>query len=306
MRIPKTLGLLGLAFIACIASAAQPSDDDVVANAFPPGLTLGKGVHGKWWTFATADLNHSGQPLLVALYTNGSRAALEVVSRSGSVLAGSQVNGMKGTTGEIELADLDHDGTPEILAHLYAGHGVNRPDTWVFAWRNGALTLVSPMQVVRGNAITLLGQTAAVDLAGDGTRQLLAFPGAVFDADGNDISGDTIVYSYSNGALQKASGTYVYADDFRRSTAKPEVSSGAFTSAVGVSTLHVVQNDTPVTSGRITLNGTEVVAADAFKAKAHAFTVPITLAAHNTLSVQLEGQPGASVLVMIETPRASQ
>jgi hypothetical protein len=295
-----------LAFVACIASGAQPPDDDVVAHAFPASLTVGKGVHGKWWTFAAADLNHSGQTLLVALYTNGSRAALEVVSRSGSVLATSQVNAMKGTRGEIELADLDHDGTTEILAHLYGGHGVNRPDTWVFAWRDGGLSLVSPMQVVRGNAITLLGQTAAVDLTGDGTRQLLAFPGAVFDADGNDVSGDTIVYSYSNGALQKASGSYVFADDFRRRTATPEVSSATFTSAGGVSTLHVIQSDTPVTSGRIVLNGTEVIAADAFKPKAHAFTVPITLAAHNTLSVQLEGQPGASVLVMIETPHASQ
>lgn len=305
MRTPKAFAPVLLAFIACIASGAQPSDDEVVANAFPPSLTVGKGVHGKWWTFAPTDLNHTGQAVLAALYTNGSRAALEVVSRSGNVLATSQVNAMKGTRGEIELVDLDHDGTPEILAHLYGGHGANRPDTWVFSWRNGALALVSPMQVVRGNEITLLGQTAAVDLSGDGTRQLVAFPGVVFDADGNDISGDTVVYSYSNGALQKATGSYVYADDFRRSTAKPEGSSDTFTSAPGVSTLHVIQSDTPVTSGRITLNGTEVVTSDAFKAKAHAFTAPVTLAAHNTLTVQLEGQPGASVLVMIETPHAS-
>ena len=306
MTIPRTVALLLLAVIAAAVSGDQPSDNQVVANAFPASLTSGKGVHEQWWTFAAADLNHSGQQLLVALYTNGSRAALEVMSRSGNVLATSQVKAMKGNRGEIELVDLDHDGTPEILVHLYGGHGANRPDTWVFAWRNSGLSLVSPMQTVRGNEITLLGQTAAVDLNGDGAKELIAFPGVVFDGDGNDVSGDTLVYSYSNGALQKAAASYAYAEEFHRRTAKPEASSDTFTATAGKSTLHVIQGDTPATSGHITLNGTEVAAPDSFKSNVHAFALPVTLATQNTLSVQLDGQPGASVLVMIETAATSQ
>jgi hypothetical protein len=306
LKIPRTAALLALAVIACVASGAQPSDDQVVANAFPASLTSGKGVHEQWWTFATVDLNHSGQPLLVALYTNGSRAALEVVSRSGNVLSTSQVKAMKGNRGEIELVDLDHDGTPEILAHLYGGHGANRPDTWVFAWRNSGLSLVSPMQTVRGNEITLLGQTAAVDLKGDGAKELLAFPGVVFDGDGNDVSGNTLVYSYSSGALQRADASYVYAEEFHRRAAKPEASSDTFKAMAGKAMLHIIQGDTPVTSGHITLNGTEVATPDSFKSNVHAFTLPVTVATQNTLSVQLDGQPGASVLVLIETPATSQ
>lgn len=298
--------LLFLAFIACAASGAQPSDEDIVANAFPDSLATGKGMHGRWWSFLPADLNHSGQPLLVALYTNGSRAALQVVSRSGNVLAASNVKALKGTRGELELIDLDHDGTPEILAHLYGGHGANHPDTWVFAWRDGALTLVSPMQIVRGNEITLLGQTAAADLSGNGTKQLLAFPGTLYDANGNQIPGETLVYVYSNGGMHQSDSKYVYADDFRRRTRKPETTSDAFGASAGASTLHVIQGDTPVTSGHITLNGVDVVTADQFKASVKTFAVPVTLGAQNTLSVQLEGEPGASVLVMIEAPSASR
>lgn len=301
----KTTLVLLLTVTLCTTVGAQVSDEQTVDNAFPASLLTGKGVHERFSTFAAADLNHTGETLLVSLYSSGTRALLQVVDHSGHVLAVSQVKALKGTRGELELVDLDHDGTPEIIVHLYGGHGANLPDTWVFAWRSSSLALASPIQTVQGNEITELGQTATIDLNGDGKQELLAFPGVTYDENGKRLPASTIVYAYSGGTLQRQPVESAFVHVFGRRTSKPGPATQAFASSPGATTLHVVNGETPATSVHVTLNGREVVSPNNLNEKIHSFAVPVSLASQNTLTVELEGKPGATIWITVDSP-ASQ
>lgn len=293
---------VAFAFILAACAHAQLSDPQIVNNAFPGSLLTGKGFHERFSTFVPADLNHSGETLLVSLYTNGTRARLQVVDRSGHVLAVSQVKALKGTRGELELVDLDHDGMPEIIVHLYSGHGANLPDSWVFARRNNSLALVSPMQTVQGNEITELGQTAAVDLNGDGKQELLAFPGVTYDENGKRLTPNTIVYAYSGGTLQRQPVESTFVHVFGRRTSKPGPATQTFASSPGATTLHVANGQTPATSVHVTLNEKEVVSPNNLNEKIRSFSAPVTLASQNTLTVELEGKPGATIWITVDGP----
>src|SRR5216684_683965 len=105
--------ILPLAFLLLSAPAwAQVSDDQLVDNAYPPELYASRDPEAPshFSTYVTADLNHNGQTLLVALYTNGTRAGISVLDRSGRVLSHPDLRFLKGFRGEIETIDLDGDG----------------------------------------------------------------------------------------------------------------------------------------------------------------------------------------------------
>jgi siroheme synthase (precorrin-2 oxidase/ferrochelatase) len=60
---------------------AQLSDRQIVKQAFPASLNDGDDL--QFSRFITVDLNRNGQPLLVAVYTNGAAGAIRVLNRSG-------------------------------------------------------------------------------------------------------------------------------------------------------------------------------------------------------------------------------
>src|ERR1700686_402681 len=108
--------ILTLVLVLSSAPAwAQVSDGQLVDNAYPPELHASRDPEApsRFSTFVTADLNHNGQTLLVALSTNGTRAGISVLDRSGRVLSHPDMPFVKGFRGELELIDLDGDGVPE-------------------------------------------------------------------------------------------------------------------------------------------------------------------------------------------------
>jgi len=294
-----------LLVLSGVAACAQVSDEVLVDAAYPADLFASRDPEApsRFSTFVAADLNHNGQMLLVALYTNGTKAGISVLDRSGHVLSHPDLPFLKGFRGELEAIDLDNDGVPEIIARLVAGHGYDIPDSWVFAWRNGALTLISPTATPHNLQVTLLSQVAAVDIDGSGKLSLLAFPGVHRDNNGKLVNdGDVEVYSFSNGKITPTTTSFSYAQQFYRRPSGPTKSAADFAATPGRKILRIINGiaaGNAVDSGRIALNGADVVRPADFKPKAHAIDVPVQLASQNHIDVELTGKPGSGIWVMV-------
>ena len=307
MRTKLLSSLIALA-LSGPAVFGQISDTQLVDNAYPPELEASRDPDSsRFSTFAAADLNRNGQTLLIALYTNGTQAAISVLDPGGRVLSHPDFRYLKGFRGELQLVDLDGDGVPEIIAQLTAGHGYGIPDSWVFAWRNGQLALISPTATASKLPVSLLSQIAAVDLDGSGKLSLLAFPGVQRDDNGNVVAnGDVAVYSLSNGQLTHMTTAFSYAQAFYRRTTGPTKAVKTFSSPAGARKLRIINgiapNGSAVDSARVTLNGTEVVHPANFKPKAHVIDVPVQLGLENRLEVELTGKPGSGIWVAIVAP----
>jgi hypothetical protein len=288
-----------------VAACAQVADDALVDAAYPADLFASRDPEApsRFSTFVAADLNRNGQLLLVALYTNGTRAGISVLDRSGHVLSHPDLPFLKGFRGELEAIDLDADGVPEIIARLVAGHGYEIPDSWVFAWRNGALTLISPTAAAHNLQLTPLSQVATVDMDGSGKLSLLAFPGVHRDDSGKLVNdGDVAVYAFSNGKISATTTTFSYAQAFYRRTSGPTKSVANFAATPGRKTLRIINGTgagNPVDSGRVTLNGVDVVRPADFKPKTHVIEVSVQLAPQNHIEADLTGKPGSGIWVMV-------
>jgi len=298
--------LIMLLLTCALPACGQLSDAQIVDNAFP-GELIDSGDSGtpyRFSTFEAADLNRAGEPLLVALYTNGTRAAISVITRGGSVLSHPDLRSLKGYKGELELLDLDGDGLPEIIARLYSGHGPVIPDTWIFAWRNKQLTLISPTQRVRALDITLLSQIAPVDLDGTGKLAILAFPGVRRDDDDNVVpDGDGVIYGLSNGRYTATLQHFVFAQAFFRRPGEPKAVVSTFKATPGDATLKIVNRAAvgglPVDSAQVLFNGTTVAGPSAFKPQTAVIAIPIHLGADNQLSVELRSKPGSGLWILV-------
>jgi hypothetical protein len=291
--------------LSSVAACAQVSDGQLVDNAYPADLFASRDpdAPSRFSTFVAADLNRNGQPLLVALYTNGTRAGISVLDRSGHVLSHPDLPFLKGFRGELEAIDLDGDGVPEIIARFVSGHGYGIPDSWVFAWRNGALTLISPTATAYNLRVTLLSQVAAVDMDGSGKLSLLAFPGVHRDDSGKLVDdGDVELYAFSNGQITATTTAFSYVKPFFRRTSGPTKSVANFAATPGRKTLRIINGANPgqaVDSGRVTLNGVDVVRPADFKPKAHVIDVPVQLKSQNHLDIELTGKPDSGIWVMV-------
>jgi hypothetical protein len=281
------------------------SDEQLVDNAYPADLFASRDPEApsRFSTFVAGDLNRNGQPLIVALYTNGTRAGISVLDRSGRVLSHPDMPFLKGFRGELELIDLDGDGAPEIIARLTSGHGYLIPDSWVFAWRNGQLSLISPTAAARKLRVSLLSQVAAVDLDGSGRLALLAFPGVHRDDSGRITpNGDILVYALTGGQLARTTSAFAYAQAFYRRTSGPAKTVSSFASAPGRKTLRIINGTSPggsVSSAHVTLNGVEVARPSDFNAKVRVINIPVQVESENRLQVELSGKPGAGIWLMV-------
>jgi hypothetical protein len=296
------VGIL-LAF-AC-GGTAQIAPQTLVDNAFPVELTTKDDSAPIRYTSFVED--HAGSRI-VALYSDGSAAMIQVLSATGEVLSRSSVDGLKGGSGTLELNDLDGDGQPEIIARLYNGHGLPIPDSWIFRIQPGTLALISPVgrRTPDSFQITLLSQIGTVDIDGDGKKEVIALPGVVKNGSGDlTADGDIVIYTLRNGSFAPVTDRYVFAELFTRSTRAPNGSTKAFSAKAGPATLLVVNGDSrpAVTSGHITLNGQELVGPADFKKAAGRISVPAKLLAQNALSVQLEGMPNSGIMVLVHTPQ---
>jgi len=281
---------------------AQVSPQTLADNAFPPELTTTDDSQPIRYSSVVEDRAASR---IFALYSNGSRAVLQALSQTGEVQARSNVAGMKGSSGEIELVDLDGDGQAEIVVRLFSGHGLQVPDTWIFRYQLQSLTLISPVQKPGSFEITLLSQIAALDIDGDGKKEVVAYPGLKKDTATGDLvpAGELIVYGLQTGSLRATATQTIFARHFVRSSKSPEAAGMSFQANPGLANVVIVNGgDRPaVTSGHVTLNGQEIATPSDFKKSTGRISSSVKLLRDNTLTVQLEGTPSSGIWVVINS-----
>jgi len=287
-----------LSAFVCLAARAQISDQQIVKDAFPADLT---GGGRQFSSFIAVDLNHKGQPLLVAAYTNSVVGAIRVLNRSGQVIAAPDVSGMRGFHASVQALDLDGDGTPEIIAEFTTGHSPDNPDTWVFRWTGNSLQLISPTCAAGGLTLTCLGHVSALDVDGSGHYALLDWPGLQLNNGSVSAVGDWTLYTLSNGAFHQSPQAFFFAREFKRGSGKPFASTRRISATPGATTLRVINGSGAAasTSGQVTLDGKDLLGPADFKRNQHVYDVPVTLTADNTLSVRLDGKPGSKITVLI-------
>lgn len=299
--------LLTLTFVALSGACAfaQVSDQQLVANNFPSALRSTETPNAREFsTFVVADLNHSGQLVIVALYSNGVGAQIRVLDRAGNVIASPVLAGLNGRRGALKLIDIDGDGTPEILVYLFAGVGLDLPDSWILRWTSGNLRLISP--VVEGDT-TALGRVGFVDLDGDGKLEVIAAP-ALHRADSGQTVPDGPWHVYhlqSDGTLALLPTTLAFSEEYERLRGTPDSITKTFPSTPGAATLRIVNGVRGIAadSGRVTLNGVEVVSPSEFKKNNRIITIPVQLAATNELVVTLGSKPDAAIRVLIDSAK---
>jgi hypothetical protein len=303
----KTSLLFVVAAFAATTLFAQASSP-AVDRAFPSDLDDGDAPH--YSRFITADLNHDGHPLIIALYTNLTRAAVRVLDDTGKVLSAPDLRGMKGFHGTVQAVDVDNDGTAEIIVQLTAGRSLNDEETWIFRWSDHALQLITPTCTAQEIAFTCLGQVTLLDWSGDGKLSILAWPAFHRDSTTNDVTppGAWTLLSLQRGTFQQQSDSFVFARQFRRGSGSPFTSTRQFTANAGPTRLRIINGTgkTATDSGHVYLNDVEVVRPADFKRNARSFTVPVTLKRANALAVRLDGKPGAAIEVLFESSSDTQ
>lgn len=277
---------------------------EIVERAFPKELQDPEFPLARRSTFETADLNRDGHRVIIALYSNGSRGELMVLDATGQQLS-TWSTGLKGDAGELRLEDVDGDGVVEIIVEMYAGHGLQIPDSWVFAWRAKRLTLISPTKHVGKLDLTPLSAVVTLDLDGSGKKALLALPGVERDDNGNLVdNGPAILYSLLEGRYVETATQYKYAQRFFRRSGKPAIRTETFRATGGTGTLCVVNGVNeggPVASGRILVNDKEIVRPGDFKLHVHSRSFPVPLIKGvNSIKVELDGKPSSGIWVLIE------
>ncbi len=301
----RTFGAALLTLFIVTAAYAQLSDRQVVDNAFPTALNDGDGV--RFSRFIAVDLNRNGQPVLVAVYTNGARGAIRVLNRAGQVLADPALPGLRGFHASVQALDLDGDGVPEVIAEFTTGHSPDNPDTWVFRWAGTQLQLISPTCAAGNLTLTCLGRVSLLDLDGGGHYALLDWPGLKLNNGVISTVGNWTLYTLNGGVFRETSEEFQFAREFRRGNGKPFTSTRKFVASPGATTLRVI-NGTGLaasTSGQVTLNGKALLGPADFKRNQHVYDVPVTLAAENILSVRLDGNPGSKITILIRSASSS-
>jgi hypothetical protein len=294
--------------LAARLSAQSASDDALVKSLYPSSLTAEVEDPADLqpsWRFKRADLDGTGTPTyIVALYANGARAVLRIISVTGNsatVVAAPADPMLDPFHMGMELIDLDGDGKPEIL--LSSG-SMRHTGYWIFAWRNQALVMISPVSTLKdGTHPSLIPDVRLVDVDGDGHPELLTE---------DTITGLAATYKLTSGTYQRTSDT-LFTNDFVRGTGDPDyrdVVAGLTLRAADLKSgyeLRVINGTptgVPVTSATITLNGKVIFKQDDFKNAPITLKAPVSPLADNELEVELSGKPNSSFRIVLA--RAAQ
>jgi hypothetical protein len=325
----KPVFLIAIGYIfamSCRAQLAPPSldsgqpngpDDAAVAAFFPQALTdlaLSRNANPadvqRDFGYAAVSLEGAGAPrLIVAAYTDYITAAVLVLRKNASgqlsVAAAPQFSPvLHGIGPAVSGADIDGDGREEALVWL--GDGKRQPSLYVLKWTGMTLVSIGPMNQYGGSD---LYRGDLVDLEGDGKMELLGYTGPSGYIDQTAPPQDSYaVYELQSGryAPRENARTPISVERYVRATGQPAIKARKFVVTRAGFQLLVVNGDgggSRVSSGTIKLNGVQVVGPNQFGQQVATITVPITVQAVNTIEVQLEGQMGGQIAVLVLAPQ---
>jgi hypothetical protein len=236
-----------------------------------------------------------GDDLIVAAYSNGFTGAVRVLRRDGSIVNEPSLK-ISGVFPRVDVVNLDGVGSEEVIVSFSSPRG--RDSNWVFRWTGTALDLIGPATITEdGDRQPALVNAGWVDLDGNGTLELYAPSGEIGDYDAPPPPPSFDVYRLVNGEYVEG-GSIDFVRTFERSTSRPSTVTQSLSVAPGSYELRVVNNG--VTSAQIDVNGVAVISPAMFKGNVRVISVPVTLHAENTLTVQLASAPGSSLTVVLQ------
>lgn len=297
----RKIQLLILVVLLATEARAQQTDDAVVASLFPGTLALQSTrftrAPVRSYHFERADLDGTGRNFIVAVYTNGFASVVDVIrlSPAGGVVVGSS-DGFRLIAGvpSIQLRDLDGDGRPEIIVGLRFNKG---GETWIFQWNGGTLKSLTPLDA--DEHYSMLRSPVIADIDGDGMAEIFEAPSL------DDASDEEPMYGLSGGAYRpRTSIRFWY--PYTRGTGEPEHVATTFAGVSGSGDFEVrIINgddlgDHRTSSALLKLNGSVIAGPDEFKRKARAIVVPVTLNESNSVEVEMRGDPGSQISVVVE------
>jgi hypothetical protein len=251
---------------------------------------------------------------LVCVYYNGFNDVLRVLrvqNGVGSVAADATVlPHIGGALGHVTLVDLDGDGKPEILLSI---PGERSSEDWVLKWTQGRLSLMGPTRIdSRGRPHSLLSSVELLDVDGDGIPELLTRK----VTDGAPV---TYIYKFTGGKFARVPSLVFRqrlvrtkdSDNQQEGDHEQNGEHGDFNDFVadfnvnspGSYVLRVINGDSSgehhAEAVAIELNDTPVLSPKTFKKKDRVTTVPVTLTANNEIYIELHGDAGSEITVVV-------
>lgn len=305
--------------VSATACAAAELPVAYFAKFYPTSLATDSGIvvpsADRKTTFAMAGLNKGGSPLGVAVFSNGIRAALSVISLAGQgvVLATIEPDGMTGRSANLALIDLDSSGSRKIVVAMQQMRGGET--TWIFTWTGAVLKNIGPViNDPDGEKETDLGDVTFADLDGTGRISIIDRHAGIGTAeDGtSEAHEDLRVFRYVNGSFEQ-SATADFMRAFSLGKGAPVAQSATFDVADPDRARQVVilngcnplpaddagKDNCQVTSAAITLNGQTIASEKDFNGKTTVIRVTTGVHAHNEVSAKINGKPGSTLTILI-------
>jgi hypothetical protein len=310
-------------FLAIFALMAQPApaqtaDPDPINRWFPqevlddfqsnnPGDTPTRQT-----AFVAADLNGTGTAefLVVVYAVEGldTKALVRVLhigdGSTVTVLPDCDDCSLAGGSPEISQIDVDGSGRPEFLVATSSSvHG--SPTQQVFRWNGTALELVGPSEVSSdGTRYPVLGENEFVDLDGDGMLEAINPPdvGSDIRAAGEEAHAFT-VHKLAGGVYAKSDLIFDFFQAYDLTMNKYPEDHFAAADPGQAHIMTLANGDgrarRAVTGAEIRLNGFLIAGPDRINQQMRTLQIPVTVSAHNTLSVTVSGDASSSLYVGI-------
>lgn len=304
--------LIILAVAGCGTPAQAQDLSAVVQQFFPSSLRDGVDFvehqcHAVWRT------DGQGPALLIAGYASGTLGEVRVIARSAnewSVVSAPTGDEFAGESCNIDLVDVDGDGSME--AHVqFAVRSVTTD--WIYRWTGTqivSMTPTTPQSALGGNRTTNLMKASLFDLDGDGALEIVSTSSPPQDPDEPVVADE--IYALGGGTEYGLDRRIVGLWYFERTQGTPSAesrlvrvptgASGPFSMRVlnGAGLASTTRVENAAESGRIWLNGQELVSPQHFGHNVPLIERTITLQADNELRVRLGGAPGGRIVIVID------
>jgi hypothetical protein len=273
---------------------------------------------------ATGDLDGSRSSLVAAVFYNGMRAAVSVISPAGqgTVLATSAPDAMTGSTASISLVDFDHAGGKEIVVTMQQPRGL--PTAWIFKWTGTSLDMISPLAPGSspGDPESDLADPSFVDLDGSGRIAIIdRHAGNSTSEDGTVATHEQVrIFRMLNGKFEPDAGPADYLSVFtgQKGEATPQFGTFDVTDPSRARDIVIINGvgsnagqdgddrsdddnhgTSRVSSAEVILNGQPIATAKSLNDKVAVLHVTTGVKAHDEITVKINGSPDGTLTILV-------
>lgn len=306
----RAISAIALAGLAALAQAATVQD---LVSSFVPARVAVDGagkpisVHDLDVAFTTCDFEHDGKESIVAIYSNRTVAVLRVLSPEGSGALLASADLTPSGSPNLSVLDLDHDGRPEVFVTFQNSRGPS--EVWIYRWTGSSLVLLSA-ESHNGMIGSSVHDPDFIDVDGDGSIEIIDFRAGRSAADDDQDDDVPRTASYRLLGLRNGSFTVLTPLDHVftvvRRSGKPRTATETFkvVDSEHGRTLILVNGDAQgkhrATSVLVTVNDQPVLKERDLNEKVARVESRLSLKQQNSISVEVRGEPGSQVTVLIK------